>query len=171
VAVKAAVMNLFSVAAAYGVLTAVFQWGWGVRLLGLDGPVAIESYVPMMLFALLFGLSMDYEVFLLTAVREAWTSTGDNARSVREGLASTGVVITSAALIMVCVFAGFVLSPSPVVKMMGVGLAVAVAIDATVIRGLMVPATMVLLGRANWWTPVPGGRRRPVPRAGEPLRR
>ncbi len=158
VAVKAAVMNLFSVAAAYGVLTAVFQWGWGVRLLGLDGPVPIESYVPMMLFALLFGLSMDYEVFLLTAVREAWTRTGDNARSVRDGLASTGVVITSAALIMVCVFAGFVLSPSPVVKMMGVGLAVAVAVDATVIRGLLVPATMVLLGRSNWWTPA---RRRP----------
>lgn len=153
VAIKAAVMNLFSVAAAYGVLTAVFQEGWGVRLVGLDGPVPIESYVPMMLFALLFGLSMDYEVFLLTAVREAWTRSGDNAASVRDGLASTGVVITSAALIMVCVFAGFVLSPSPVVKMMGVGLAVAVAVDATVIRGLLVPATMVLLGRSNWWTP------------------
>ncbi|GAA4601586.1 RND superfamily putative drug exporter [Actinoplanes octamycinicus] len=160
VAVKAAVMNLFSVAAAYGVLTAVFQWGWGATLLGLDGPVPIESYVPMLLFALLFGLSMDYEVFLLTAVRESWLATGDNARSVRDGLSGTGVVITSAALIMVCVFAGFVLSPSPVVKMMGVGLAVAVAIDATVIRGLLVPATMVLLGRANWWTPG-SGRRRP----------
>ncbi|KUL40778.1 MMPL family transporter [Actinoplanes awajinensis] len=157
VAVKAAVMNLFSVAAAYGVLTAVFAWGWGAALLGLDGPTPIESYVPMMLFALLFGLSMDYEVFLLTAVREAWLATGDNARSVRDGLAGTGLVITSAALIMVCVFSGFVLSPSPVVKMMGVGLAVAVAIDATVIRGLLVPATMVLLGRANWWTP--GGDR------------
>ncbi|BCY07416.1 MMPL family transporter [Actinoplanes sp. L3-i22] len=159
VAVKAAVMNLFSVAAAYGVLTAVFQWGWGVSWLGLDGPVPIESYVPMMLFALLFGLSMDYEVFLLTAVRESWVATGDNARSVRDGLAGTGAVITSAALIMVCVFAGFTLSPAPVVKMMGVGLAVAVAIDATVIRGLLVPATMVLLGRANWWSPAPGGRR------------
>ncbi|MEV0901361.1 MMPL family transporter [Actinoplanes sp. NPDC049802] len=153
VAVKAAVMNLFSVAAAYGVLTAVFQWGWGVTLLGLDGPVPIESYVPMLLFALLFGLSMDYEVFLLTAVRESWDATGDNRVSVREGLAATGVVITSAALIMVCVFAGFVLTSSPVVKMTGLGLAVAVAIDATVIRGLLVPATMAMLGRANWWTP------------------
>ncbi|SDT47530.1 MMPL family transporter [Actinoplanes derwentensis] len=153
VAVKAAVMNLFSVAAAYGVLTAVFQWGWGVTLLGLDGPVPIESYVPMLLFALLFGLSMDYEVFLLTAVRESWDATGDNRRSVREGLAGTGMVITSAALIMGCVFASFVLDTSPIVKMTGLGLAVAVAIDATVIRGVLVPATMALMGRANWWTP------------------
>ncbi|BEL08005.1 MMPL family transporter [Actinoplanes sichuanensis] len=153
VAVKAAVMNLFSVAAAYGVLTAVFQWGWGVTLVGLDGPVPIESYVPMLLFALLFGLSMDYEVFLLTAVRESWDVTGDNRRSVRDGLAGTGMVITSAAVVMVCVFASFVLSPSPVVKMTGLGLAVAVAIDATVIRGLLVPASMALMGRANWWAP------------------
>ncbi|MEU4158227.1 MMPL family transporter [Actinoplanes sp. NPDC026670] len=153
VAAKAAVMNLFSVAAAYGVLTAVFQWGWGVTLIGLDGPVPIESYVPMLLFALLFGLSMDYEVFLLTAVRESWDVTGDNRRSVRDGLAGTGMVITSAAVVMVCVFASFVLSPSPVVKMTGLGLAVAVAIDATVIRGLLVPASMALMGRANWWTP------------------
>ena len=93
------------------------------------------------------------EVFLLTAVRESWEVSGDNRRSVRDGLAGTGVVITSAALIMVCVFAGFVLSPNPVIKMMGLGLAVAVAIDATVIRGLLVPATMALLGRANWWVP------------------
>ncbi|GIE75412.1 membrane protein [Actinoplanes philippinensis] len=153
VAAKAAVMNLFSVAAAYGVLTAVFQRGWGVTLLGLDGPAPIESYVPMLLFALLFGLSMDYEVFLLTAVRESWDATGDNRRSVREGLAGTGMVITSAAVVMVCVFGGFVLSSSPVVKMTGLGLAVAVAVDATVIRGVLVPAAMALLGRANWWTP------------------
>ncbi|MCM4081393.1 MMPL family transporter [Paractinoplanes hotanensis] len=153
VAAKAAVMNLLSVGAAYGVLTAVFEWGWGVRLTGLDGPVPIEAYVPMMLFALLFGLSMDYEVFLLTAVRESWQRHRDNRASVREGLASTGVVITSAALIMVCVFAGFLLSADPVIKMMGLGLAVAIAVDATVIRGLLVPATMALLGRANWWSP------------------
>jgi RND superfamily putative drug exporter len=157
VAVKAAVMNLFSVAAAYGVLTAVFAWGWGVTLLGLDGPVPIESYVPMLLFALLFGLSMDYEVFLLTAVRESWDATGDNRRSVRDGLAGTGMVITSAAIVMVCVFGSFVAGPSPVVKMTGLGLAVAVAIDATVIRGVLVPAAMALMGRANWW--VPGARR------------
>jgi RND superfamily putative drug exporter len=153
VAAKAAVMNLLSVASAYGVLTAVFSWGWGVGLTGLDGPVPIEAYVPLMLFALLFGLSMDYEVFLLTAVLQAWRATGDNRRSVREGLVGTGAVITSAALIMVCVFAGFVLSPNPVIKMMGVGMAVAVAVDATVVRGVLVPATMALLGRANWWTP------------------
>jgi RND superfamily putative drug exporter len=155
--VKAAVMNLFSVAAAYGVLTAVFAWGWGVTLLGLDGPVPIESYVPMLLFALLFGLSMDYEVFLLTAVRESWDATGDNRRSVRDGLAGTGMVITSAAIVMVCVFGSFAAGPSPVVKMTGLGLAVAVAIDATVIRGVLVPAAMALMGRANWW--VPGARR------------
>ncbi|MDR7276811.1 MMPL family transporter [Catenuloplanes atrovinosus] len=153
VAAKAAVMNLLSVAAAYGALTAVFQWGWGAELIGLDGPVPIEAYVPMMLFALLFGLSMDYEVFLLTAVRESWERTGDNRRAVRDGLSDTGVVITSAALIMVCVFASFVLSDEPVIKMMGLGLAVAIAVDATVIRGLLVPATMTLLGDANWWTP------------------
>ncbi|MGA5300210.1 MMPL family transporter [Nucisporomicrobium flavum] len=161
VAVKAALMNLLSVGAAYGVLTAVFQWGWGVRWTGLDGPVPIEAYVPMVLFALLFGLSMDYEVFLLTAVRESWLRTHDNRRSVRDGLAGTGLVITSAALIMVCVFASFVLSAAPVVKMMGLGLAVAIAVDATVIRGLLVPATMALLGRANWWRP-PARLRRPA---------
>ncbi|GAB7045555.1 MMPL family transporter [Catenuloplanes indicus] len=153
VAAKAALMNLLSVAAAYGALTAVFQWGWGAALIGLDGPVPIEAYVPMMLFALLFGLSMDYEVFLLTAVREHWDRTGDNRRAVRDGLAETGVVITSAALIMVCVFASFVLGDEPVIKMMGLGLAVAIAVDATVIRGLLVPAVMTLLGDVNWWTP------------------
>ncbi|MGC4888106.1 MMPL family transporter [Micromonospora sp. DT227] len=156
VAVKAAVMNLVSIGAAYGVLTAVFAWGWGVGLTGLSGPVPVESYLPMMLFALLFGLSMDYEVFLLTAVQESWRVTGDNRVAVREGLAGTGRVITSAALIMVTVFAGFVLQGDPVIKMFGLGMAVAVAVDATVVRGLLVPATMALLGRANWWRP---GRR------------
>ncbi|MFI6131609.1 MMPL family transporter [Micromonospora sp. NPDC051141] len=156
VAVKAAVMNLVSIGAAYGVLTAVFAWGWGVGLTGLSGPVPVESYLPMMLFALLFGLSMDYEVFLLTAVQESWRATGDNRVAVRAGLAGTGRVITSAALIMVTVFAGFVLQDDPVIKMFGLGMAVAVAVDATVVRGLLVPATMALLGRANWWRP---GRR------------
>ncbi|WBB76195.1 MMPL family transporter [Micromonospora sp. WMMD1128] len=153
VAVKAAVMNLVSIGAAYGVLTAVFAWGWGAGLTGLSGPVPVESYLPMMLFALLFGLSMDYEVFLLTAVQESWRATGDNRVAVREGLAGTGQVITSAALIMVTVFAGFVLQDDPVIKMFGLGMAVAVAVDATVVRGLLVPATMALLGRANWWRP------------------
>ncbi|ASW55537.1 MMPL family transporter [Plantactinospora sp. KBS50] len=163
VALKAAVMNLVSIGAAYGALTAVFSWGWGLRLLGLDGPVPIESYVPTMLFALLFGLSMDYEVFLLTAIREAWQRTADNTAAVREGLAGTGRVITSAAFIMVVVFASFTLHSDPVIKMFGLGMAVAVAVDATVVRGLLVPATMALLGPVNWWRPA---RRRAAHSAG-----
>jgi RND superfamily putative drug exporter len=146
------------VGAAYGVLTIVFAWGWGTGVTGLSGPVPIESYVPMRLFALLFGLSMDYEVFLLTAVREAWLRTGDNRVAVRDGLAATGRVITSAALIMVCVFASFVLHDNPVIKMSGLGMAVAVAVDATIIRGLLIPATMALLVQRNWWIPGRGGR-------------
>ncbi|MFE5539093.1 MMPL family transporter [Streptomyces sp. NPDC056492] len=153
VAVKAAVLNLLSVAAAYGVLTALFQWGWGAALLGLGGPVPIPGYVPLLMFAVLFGLSMDYEVFLLSAVREAWLASGDNRGAVITGLARTGRIITSAALIMVCVFLGYLLWDDPVVKMFGIGLATAVALDATVVRGLLVPTTMVLLGKANWWLP------------------
>ncbi|TDV43079.1 MMPL family transporter [Actinophytocola oryzae] len=153
--VKAALMNIVSVCAAYGVVTAVFQWGWGATLLGLDGPVPIDSYVPMVLFAVLFGLSMDYEVFLLTSVREHWVRTGDNLVAVRRGLAETGGVITSAALIMVCVFASFVLVDNPTIKIFGLGLASAIVVDATIVRCLLVPATMVLLGRWNWWLPRP----------------
>ena len=151
--VKAALMNIVSVCAAYGVVTAVFQWGWGAGLLGLDGPVPIDSYVPMVLFAVLFGLSMDYEVFLLSSVQEHWTRTGDNRVAVRRGLAETGGVITSAALIMVCVFASFILVDNPMVKIFGLGLATAIVVDATIVRCLLVPATMVLLGRWNWWLP------------------
>ncbi|MFE2874006.1 MMPL family transporter [Streptomyces roseus] len=153
VAVKAVVLNLLSVAAAYGVLTALFQWGWGAEPLGLGGPVPIPGYVPLLMFAVLFGLSMDYEVFLLSAVREAWLASGENRDAVVTGLARTGRIITSAALIMVCVFLGYLLWDDPVVKMFGIGLATAVALDATVVRGLLVPATMVLLGKANWWLP------------------
>ncbi|WP_051696375.1 MMPL family transporter [Streptomyces sp. NRRL S-244] len=153
VAAKAAVLNLLSVAAAYGVLTALFQWGWGAAPLGLGGPVPIPGYVPLLMFAVLFGLSMDYEVFLLSAVREAWLAGGDNRGAVITGLARTGRIITSAALIMVCVFLGYLLWDDPVVKMFGIGLATAVALDATVVRGLLVPTTMVLLGKANWWLP------------------
>jgi RND superfamily putative drug exporter len=151
--VKAALMNIVSVCAAYGVVTAVFQWGWGAGLLGLDGPVPIDSYVPMVLFAVLFGLSMDYEVFLLSAIQEHWARTGDNHVAVRRGLAETGGVITSAALIMVCVFASFILVDNPTVKIFGLGLATAIVVDATIVRCLLVPATMVLLGRWNWWLP------------------
>jgi RND superfamily putative drug exporter len=151
--VKAALMNIVSVGAAYGVVTAVFQWGWGAGLFGLDGPVPIDSYVPMVLFAVLFGLSMDYEVFLLSAIQEHWARTGDNRVAVRRGVAETGGVITAAALIMVCVFASFVLVDNPTVKIFGLGLATAIVVDATITRCLLVPATMVLLGRWNWWLP------------------
>jgi RND superfamily putative drug exporter len=161
-ALKAAVMDFISIGAAYGVLTAVFTWGWGVTWIGLSGPVPIPSFVPLMLFALLFGLSMDYEVFLLSDVQRRFRRTGDNLRSVREGLIGTGRVITAAAAIMVGVFLAFVPNNDPTIKMFGVGLAAAIAVDATVVRCLLVPATMALLGDLNWWTP---GRGR-VPAAG-----
>jgi RND superfamily putative drug exporter len=153
VPVKAAAMNLLSVAAAYGVVTAVFQLGWGSSLIGLDHSIPIVSFVPLLMFAILFGLSMDYEVFLLTQMREHFREYGDEKRAVVEGLANTGRVITSAAAIMVCVFTSFVLSGNPVVKEFGVGLAVAIAIDSTIVRCLLVPAVMVLLGRRAWWLP------------------
>jgi RND superfamily putative drug exporter len=153
VPLKAVLMNLLSIGAAYGVLVAVFQWGWAGELLGVSGQAPIEPWVPMMLFAIVFGLSMDYEVFLLSAVREAYDETGDNATAVAKGLAATGRVITAAAAIMVCVFASFVLSDVRELKLIGLGLAVAVAVDATVVRVVLVPATMELLGRANWWLP------------------
>ncbi|MCI4086121.1 MMPL family transporter, partial [Streptomyces sp. MMS21 TC-5] len=152
-ALKAAVLNLLSVAAAYGVLTAVFQWGWGAQLIGLEGPVPVPGYVPLLMFAVLFGLSMDYEVFLLTSVREKWLASGDSRQAVVAGLASTGRIITSAALIMVSVFLAYLLSDDPVVKMFGTGLAAAVALDVTVVRGLLVPTTMALLGDRGWWLP------------------
>jgi len=151
--VKAALANLLSVAAAYGVVTFVFQEGHGASLIGLDGPVPIASYVPLFMFAILFGLSMDYEVFLLTQIREHYKADNDPRKAVVEGLANTGRVITSAALIMVCVFSSFVLNGDAVVKQFGVGLAVAIAIDATIVRCMAVPAAMALMGRAAWWLP------------------
>ena len=153
VPLKAAVMNLLSVGGAYGVVVAVFQWGWLGGLFGLDQTYLIASPFPLLFFAVLFGLSMDYEVFLVSRIREAYISTGDTAESVARGLASTGRVITSAALIMVVVFLSFITDPSPFVKMIGVGLAAAIAIDATVVRMILVPATMTLMGKANWWLP------------------
>jgi RND superfamily putative drug exporter len=153
VPVKAAAMNLLSVAAAYGVVTAVFQLGWGASLIGLDHPIPIVSFVPLLMFAILFGLSMDYEVFLLTQMREHYRENEDEREAVIEGLANTGRVITSAAAIMVCVFTSFVLNGNPIVKEFGVGLAVAIAIDSTLVRCLLVPAVMVLLGRWAWWMP------------------
>ena len=158
---KAAVMNLLSVAAAYGIVTFVFQEGHGATLIGLDGSIPIVSFVPLLMFAILFGLSMDYEVFLLTQIRESYMESKRPTHAVIEGLANTGRVITSAALIMVCVFTSFVLNGDPVVKQFGVGLAVAIAIDATVVRCLLVPAVMTLLGKASWWMPSWLGRHLP----------
>ena len=162
VAVKATVMNLLSVGAAYGVVVAVFQWGWLGGLIGLDDTYLIASPLPVIFFAVLFGLSMDYEVFLVSRIREAYDATGDNVEAVARGLASTGRVITCGALIMMAVFSSFVVMPNPFVKMMGLGLAVAIALDATVVRMVLVPATMALLGRANWW--LPGWLDRVLPR-------
>ena len=153
VPLKAAAMNLLSIGAAYGVLVAVFQWGWGSSLLGLEGPTPITSIIVVIMFPILFGLSMDYEVFLLSRIREEYVRTGDNAESVARGLAGTGRVVTSAALIMVAVFLSFVASPVPSLKMLGLGLATAILIDATIVRMVLVPATMALLGKANWWLP------------------
>jgi putative drug exporter of the RND superfamily len=149
----AGLMNLVSIGAAFGVVTAVFEKGWGASIVGLDGEVPIVSFVPLMMFAILFGLSMDYEVFLMTHIREAWQRTRDNREAVIEGVGTTGRVITSAALIMVSVFFAFIINGDPTVKQFGVGMGVAVAVDATVVRCLLVPAVMVLAGRANWWFP------------------
>jgi RND superfamily putative drug exporter len=153
VPLTAGLMNLLSVAAAYGVLTFVFQEGHGATLIGLDHAVPIVSFVPLLMFAILFGLSMDYQVFLLTRVQEHWLRTKDNREAVVDGLASSARVITSAALIMVSVFASFILNGDPTVKEFGLGLSVAIAVDATIVRCLLVPAVMVRLGRANWWIP------------------
>ena len=150
---QAAVMNLLSIAAAYGVLTAIFQYGWLSGLVGLDGPVPIVSYVPLFMFAVLFGLSMDYEVFLVSQIEERHASGEDTRSAVASGLVRSARVITSAALIMVFVFGSFVLNGDPTIKQFGVGLAVAVILDATVVRCLLVPATMAIMGRANWWMP------------------
>jgi RND superfamily putative drug exporter len=152
VPLKAVIMNLLSIGAAYGVIVALFQWGWLSDLTGVQ-PGPIETWVPMMLFAVVFGLSMDYEVFLLSRVREEWRRTGDSRTSVADGLAATAKVITAAAAIMVVVFGSFMLEFERTMKMMGTGLSVAILFDATIVRMLLVPATMELLGDRNWWLP------------------
>lgn len=152
VPVKAVLMNLLSVGAGFGAVVAVFQLGWGKALVGLDAPVdAIPLTIPIMVFCVVFGLSMDYEVFLLTRIKEGFDRTGDNRAATAEGVAATGGIITSAALIMVAVFGGFALAEMLLVQMLGVGLAVAVLVDATLIRIILVPALMRLMGRWNWW--------------------
>src|SRR5829696_1137300 len=151
VPLKAVVMNVFSILAAFGVVTYAFNHDWTARLIGLEGPIPIGSFVPLMMFAILFGLSMDYEVFLMTHVREQWKETNDPHEAVVHGLASTARVITSAAMIMVSVFLAFVINGDPTVKQFGLGMAVAVAVDATVVRCVLVPAIMSLLGSSGWW--------------------
>ncbi len=153
VPIKAVIMNLLSISAAYGILVAVFQWGWGSSIFGLGNTGPIESFLPMMMFAILFGLSMDYEVFLLSRIKEEYDRTGNNELAVADGLSATARVITAAALIMVTVFGSFILGDQRVIKEFGLGLAVAVLIDASIVRMILVPATMELLGDANWWFP------------------
>ncbi|HEY1180129.1 MAG TPA: MMPL family transporter, partial [Phytomonospora sp.] len=151
--VKAAAMNVAAVAAAFGVVVAIFQWGWGSELLGLGRAGPIEPFLPVIMVSVLFGLSMDYQVFLVSRMYEEWLETGDNRRAVRVGLAETSRVINSAAVIMISVFLAFVLSGDRVIAMFGIALASAVALDAFVLRTLLVPALMHLLGGANWWLP------------------
>jgi RND superfamily putative drug exporter len=149
---KAVLMNLLSVGAAYGVLVAVFQWGW-LDWTGYNSPGYVETIVPALVLAVTFGLSMDYEVFLLTRVRERWLVHGDNERAVAEGLVRSARIITSAALVMVAVFFAFVVAGAPSLKELGTGLGVAILLDATLVRLLIVPAAMRLLGEWNWWMP------------------
>jgi len=160
--VTAAVMNLLSVGASYGVVALILQGGWAGQLIGIDTKTPMPAFIPVLMFAVLFGLSMDYEVFLVGRMRESWLRTnGRGARAVVDGLAGTGRVVTAAAAIMVAVFLAFVPSPEVVLKVIGVGMAAAIAIDATVVRMLLVPAIMHLLGRANWWLPRSVDRRLP----------
>ena len=151
---KAAAMNLLSMGAAYGVIVAVYQWGWLASIFGTSRTGPIDPWIPLMMFTIVFGLSMDYEVFLLSRMREEWARTGDNAKAVASGIASTGRIITAAAAIMVCVFGSFVIGdPLRILGVFGLGLAAAVLVDATVVRMVLVPAVMQLLGPANWWLP------------------
>ena len=151
--IKAGLMNLVSIGAAFGVVTWIFQEGHLLGLVGLDAAVPIVAFVPLMMFAILFGLSMDYEVFLMSRMQEHYRQSHDNHEAVVDGLAGTARVITSAALIMVCVFGSFILNGDPTVKQFGVGLSVAVAVDATIVRCVLVPGVMALMGDANWWMP------------------
>jgi len=153
VPLKAIVMNVLTIGASFGVVVAIFQWGWLGGLIGLDTTAPIESFLPVMVFAIIFGLSMDYEVFLMSRVHEEWERRRDASEAVVHGLASTGRVITAAATIMICVFASFALGGNMTIKLFGVALAAAIAIDAFLIRSVLVPAVMALLGRHAWWLP------------------
>ena len=159
---KAILMNLLSIGAAYGVLVAVFQWGWLDGITGFESLGAIDTINPPLILAVVFGLSMDYEVFLLSRIRERYEAHGDNKRAVAEGLSSSARTISSAALIMTAVFSIFVLTGVPSIKELGVGSAVAIALDATLVRLILVPAAMQLMGKWNWW--LPALARPPAPR-------
>ncbi len=161
VPLKAGVMNLLSVAAAFGVVVAVFQWGWGLRLIGVDQPGPLEAFLPLLLFPVVFGLSMDYEVFLVSRIRHEWDITADNRTAVTEGLAATGRIVTAGAAVMIVLFASLVFADARTVKMFGLAMAVAIAVDALIVRSLLLPATMQLLGRYNWWLPCWLDRRLP----------
>jgi RND superfamily putative drug exporter len=149
----AALMNLLTAGASFGLITAVFQWGWGASLLGIDKTGPIEAFVPVMMFAIVFGLSMDYQVFLVTRIYEEWHRRGDNREAVTHGLAATGRTITAAAAIMILVFGAFILGGERIIELFGLGLAGAVLLDALVVRSVLVPGLMLLLGKANWWLP------------------
>jgi len=153
VPLKAAIMNLISIAAAFGIVVAVFQWGWLGAVVGVYRPGPVEAFLPVMLFSILFGLSMDYEVFLVMRIHEEWLRTGDNRAAVRRGLSATGGTITAAAAIMIVVFGSFILGGQRVIKEFGVGLSAAIFVDAVIIRTALVPALMLLMGKANWWFP------------------
>jgi RND superfamily putative drug exporter len=157
----AAVMNLLAAAAAFGVVVALFQWGWGSERFGLGRAGPVEAFLPVIMLAVLFGLSMDYQVFLVSRMHEEWVHCGDNRRAVMVGQATTGRVITAAAAIMISVFAAFVIGGQRVVAEFGFGLAAAVFLDAFVLRTVLVPSLMHLFGRANWWLPRPVDRRMP----------
>jgi RND superfamily putative drug exporter len=150
---KAVLLNLLSVAASYGALVLVFKWGVGSSLWGLYQFEQVEAWIPIFLFAMLFGLSMDYEVFLVTRMREAWDETKDNARAVGLGLERTGRIVTAAAIVMVAAFSGFIAGRVVGLQEFGFGLAVAIFVDATIVRALLVPSLMALFGRYNWWLP------------------
>jgi RND superfamily putative drug exporter len=157
----AAVMNLLAAGAAFGVVVAVFQWGWGSSALNLGPPGPIESFLPVMLIAILFGLSMDYQVFLVSRIHEEWLESHDTSRAIRVGQVETGRVITAAATIMVVVFLAFVLEGRRPIGEFGLGLAVAIALDALLLRTILVPAAMHRLGASNWWLPTWADRRLP----------
>ena len=162
VPIKAVIMNVLSIASAYGIVVAIFQWGWFGSLFGIDG-APIEPFIPMMLFAIVFGLSMDYEVFLLSRVKEEYEKTGDAQNSVADGLAATARVITAAAAIMIVVFGSFMFEDNRIIKLFGLGLAMAVFLDASLVRMLLVPATMELLGHRNWLVAEVAGPHHPQP--------